>query len=154
MAQHGGYRAPARPAPVSGQGALSQRTDTGVADSKAMVRPITGGPYGSSQDFSSIESGAPMAPAPAPQAATPVTPQDAGLIPFDAESTAPDEPVTSGAATGPGAGPDVLGGSAADLVQQDAQALAGYLPTLERIANLPNSSASLRAAIVRLKARL
>lgn len=154
MAQHGGYRAPARPAPVSGQGALSQRTDTGVADSKAMVRPITGGPYGSSQDFSSIESGAPMAPAPAPQAATPVTPQDAGLIPFDAESTAPDEPVTSGAATGPGAGPDVLGGVSGDLVADDASVLAGYLPTFERMANMDGAPPSMRALVMRLKSRL
>lgn len=150
----GGYRAPSHPAAVSGPGALSQRTDTGVADSKAMVRPISGGAYGDRKDFQGIESGAPMAPAPTAQDATPLTPQSAGLIPFEADTTAPDEPVTSGAATGDGAGPEVLGGITADPVQEDAQALAGYLPVYEAMANLPNSSASIRAAIVRLKARL
>lgn len=153
MAQQGGYRQPSQPAAVSGPGALSQRTDGGPG-SQQMVRQLSGGQYGDRKDFSQIQSGAPMAPAPSPQAATPVTPEAAGLVPLDAESAAPGEPVTHGAALGPGAGPEILGGISADMVQQDAEALAAYLPVYEEMANLPTASASVRAALVRLKTRL
>lgn len=46
MAGHGGYRAPAQPAAVSGPGQLSQRTDGGPA--QALSAP-TGLPYGMHQ---------------------------------------------------------------------------------------------------------
>lgn len=152
--QHGGYRAPSHPAAVSGPGALSQRTDGVAQQSQQMVRQLSGGQYGDRKDFANIQSGAAMAPAPAPGPATALTPQDAGLVPFDAETTAPDEPITHGAASGAGAGPEILGGPSPDPVAEDAQALAGYLPTLERMANMSGASPSMRAMVLRLKARL
>src|SRR5512138_256775 len=88
---HGGYRAPSHPAAVSGPGALSQRTDGGPAR-----MDVTGGSYGSSQDFRQQESAAPLS-APAPPSAPP--PSFTGL----GEPTQnPGEPVTAGADGGAG----------------------------------------------------
>lgn len=93
------YQQPTNPAPVSGPGALSQRTDGGPADTQApMVAP--GGAYGERTDMLNLQSSAPMEAAPS----TPVAPP----TPFTAPTQRPDEPVTAGAASGPGPGPEVL----------------------------------------------
>ncbi len=42
MAEQGGYRAPSSPAPVSGPGALSQRTDGGPTQG---AKYVSGLPY-------------------------------------------------------------------------------------------------------------
>lgn len=89
MAQHGGYRAPANPAPVSGPGALSARTD-GVPAGQ-----VTGLPYGENQAQNAMAAQAPMAQA---GGAPPI-------IPLDAETQFKDEPITAGAPFGPGPGP-------------------------------------------------
>ena len=83
---HGGYRRPADPAPVSGPGALSQRTDGGPSDPRLMERP----------------------PAPPPAVSGP---RGRGRAPspgaFDAfrPSDRPAEPITAGIASGPGPSP-------------------------------------------------
>jgi hypothetical protein len=93
--QHGGYRKPAHPAPVSGPGRLSRRTDGGPGDKQPM-RYIAGGPnYGDGQDMADIQGGAPLAAADTP----PPTP-------LSAPTARPDEPVTAGASFGPGRTPD------------------------------------------------
>jgi len=70
MAGKGGYQAPANPAPVSGPGSLSRRTDGGPG-SKQAQRYIAGMPnYGDGQDMMQIQGGAPMAATPSP---TPVS---------------------------------------------------------------------------------
>jgi hypothetical protein len=98
----GGYQQPTNPAPVSGPGALSQRTDGGPADTQApMVAP--GGAYGDRTDMLDLQSSAPMEAAPSTPAAPAVEP-----IPFNAPTQRPDEPVTTGVAAGPGAGPEIL----------------------------------------------
>ena len=123
--------------------------------SQQMVRPIGGGSYGDGKDFAAIQSGAPMAAAAGPtRDATPVSPEAAGLVPFGADSQAPDQPVTSGADAGPGPGSSVLGGPSPDMVGADAQTMAQYIPVWEKIVNLPGSTPSARAALLRLKARL
>jgi hypothetical protein len=89
--QHGGYRAPSNPAPVSGPGALSKRTDT------PELR-VSGLPYGENGAVNSAAasvqggSAAPVAPAPA-------------IVPLSAPTSRPDEPITAGAPFGPGPGP-------------------------------------------------
>lgn len=103
---HGGSRVPSNPAPVSGPGALSKRTDGQGA------RYMSGGQYGEGQEMMELQSSAPMSEqsSPAPQArsggrAAP-SPQQS-VTPLFAPSERPDEPITAGAPFGPGPGPQV-----------------------------------------------
>lgn len=137
----GGYRAPSQPAPVSGPGALSRRTDGGPADSQAASR-LPDAKYGEQKDFQEIQGGAPMAQAPAPP----------NLIPLDAPSARPDEPVTAGADAGEGPDSSSLGIPSED--QGDLQALLQYLPVLEFMSNQPNAAPSTRAMIRRIKSAI
>lgn len=115
MAQ-GGYRKPANPAPQSGPGALSQRTDGGPA-SKQAVRYIAGMPYGEGADFTDIQSMAPMEksqgvkPMPAGQVRDAVASQapQQPIVPLNAPSAMPNVPVTDGADAGAGRGMAALG---------------------------------------------
>jgi len=62
----GGYRQPSNPAPVSGPGALSQRTDGQGA------RYMSGGQYGEGQELMELQTSAPMSKAaPQPRARQP-----------------------------------------------------------------------------------
>lgn len=109
-AQHGGYRKPSNPAPVSGPGAASRRTDGGPADRQPVRAIPSGGPgatYGDRQASVDLQSAAPLAAA--SPAATP-TPQTAGVPngampdPFG-PTQRPGEPLTAGAMLGPGRTP-------------------------------------------------
>lgn len=95
--QHGGYRRPANPAPVSGPGAMSRRTD-----GTQPVMPTSGLPYGQNQALDAVQAGAPM-----PQGGGGGVPQ---VVPLDAESAFPNEPITAGAPFGPGPGPSANSG--------------------------------------------
>lgn len=100
----GGYQQPTDPAPVSGPGALSQRTDGGPADTQApMVAP--GGDYGDRTAMLDLQGSAPMEAAPS-------SPNPVQVTGFGEPTQRPNEPVTSGIASGPGPGPEALGGSA------------------------------------------
>lgn len=110
-----------------------------------------GGPYGSRQDMLGIQVGAPMqggggAPAPAPG------PTAADLIPFDAPTQNPGEPVTAGAATGPGIGPQAAGID--DDTTASLKQYASLLPSLELMANLPSATPETRSFVRNLKAQL
>lgn len=107
MAEHGGYRAPANPAPVSGPGALSARTD-GVPAGQ-----VTGLPYGENGPLNQMAGSAPMAP-PRPQ-----------VVPLDAPSQNPMEPVTSGVPIGPGPGPSAMQMPMAGTLTERLQRLLG-----------------------------
>lgn len=109
---HGGYRQPANPAPVSGPGKYSKRTDGQVMSS------VPGQDYGQKTADMNSQRQAPMgaqAPVPTPQA----QPSGGGGAPatapsyqggdFSAPTSNPSEPVTSGAPAGPGPGPEALG---------------------------------------------
>lgn len=120
----GGYRKPANPAPVSGPGALSRRTDGGPTQP---VRPIPGGgQYGARKDMIELQSGAPMAGNPQVQPdVSPLT----GI--FDPTSK-PEEPITAGADFGPGPGSEVLSGPMRSIsVTQTFNRLAQNDPTGE-----------------------
>lgn len=101
--KRGGYQAPARPAAVSGPGALSQRTDSPATQP---VRVAPGGDYGSRQALVGQQQAAPMAaggPGPAPVGGV-----ASGAAPLPdpfGPSNRPQEPVTAGAALGPGGPP-------------------------------------------------
>jgi hypothetical protein len=100
MAQ-GGYRKPENPAPMSGPGALSQRTDGGPSQPATY---ISGLPYGEGQKTYDQQTSAPMAgsniPQPKPQLPEPT--------PLMAPTQRPDEPITAGINSGPGPGSEVM----------------------------------------------
>lgn len=145
---HGGHRTPANPAPVSGPGALSQRTDGGPTQAPMLA---TGGPYGSRQDMEAIQTGAPMQGGGGGNTA-PAGPTAADMIPMDAGTQNPGEPVTAGAALGPGLGPEAAGIQSDDSATLDQ--LAPLVRSLETLANLPSATPQTRAFVRALKARM
>lgn len=118
MAQQGGYRKPENPAPVSGPGALSQRTDGGPTQG---AKYMPGMPYG--ENTMSQQTAAPMAgkAEPAPMEMP---------TPLMAPSSRPNEPVTNGIDMGPGAGSEAL-----NLPMQEPTLSA----TIRKIAQYDNS---------------
>lgn len=114
----GGPRTPSAPAPVSGPGRLSKRTD-GTPGGKLSVAP--GLAYGERQEALAQERTAPMAvtpqtAAPSPptvgapaQPSTPTGATNQAVNMMFAQSTQrPNEPVTHGVDIGPGAGPEIM----------------------------------------------
>lgn len=93
MAQQGGYRKPNNPAPVSGPGSLSQRTDGGPTQPATY---IPGLPYGQGQETYSNQVAAPMAGNPIPQMEMPTS--------LMAPTARPSEPITAGVDIGAGPG--------------------------------------------------
>lgn len=112
--------APNSPAVVSGPGALSRRTDS---------QPIMDMPdpaYGEQSEFRAMQAGAPMMQEPS------MPRPEHGM--FD-PSARPDEPVTSGIGSGPGAGPEQAAYSKSDLFAADARELTPFMPDLMQIMN-------------------
>ena len=111
--RHGGMRRPQNPAPVSGPGQLSQRTDGGP---QQVLSEVSGMAYGENQAMEAIQSAAPLA---ASGQATARATRRGGAgrstaaaarggmsaTPLFSPTQRPDEPVTAGAPFGPGAGP-------------------------------------------------
>ena len=98
MAQQGGYRKPNNPAPISGPGALRQRTDGGGTQPATY---IPGLPYGQGQETYNNQVAAPMAGNPIPQMEMPT--------PLMAPTARPNEPITSGINMGDGPGSEAMG---------------------------------------------
>ena len=150
--QHGGKRTPSKPAPASGPGALSRRTD-----GRPNVMSAPGGAYGDATDMQSLQTSAPMGagaptPAPAPVGGG-VDPS--GLVGLHEPTQRPNEPVTAGAAAGPGIGPQAAG-----LSQQDPRnaetmdRLRRYLPAMVEMANRPDATADFRHYVSLVRASL
>ena len=113
MPEHGGKRTPGSPAPVSGPGSLSQRTDGGP---QQVLSDISGMPYGENQELEEMQSAAPMS---ASGQATARASRRGGagratqraaqrMVPLMSPTQRPDEPVTAGAPVGPGPGPSTF----------------------------------------------
>jgi hypothetical protein len=140
---HGGYRKPANPAPVSGPGAHSQRTD----GAQPVMTGLGDGSYGDESAMQEIQGGAQMAQAPSGPSAAPSGPHPAlgaiqSLTPLDAPSAWPGVPVTDGADAGPGADSAALGGfqnPSTDANNADAKHLQKYLPVFLQVANDDNA---------------
>ena len=98
MAEQGGYRKPSNPAPISGPGALSQRTDGGPTQP---ARYMSGLPYGEGQQNYDNQVAAPMAGNPVPQMEMPT--------PLMAPTARPNEPITAGVNIGDGPGSEAMG---------------------------------------------
>ena len=144
--QQGGYRRPANPAPVSGPGKLSRRTDGGPSSKSAVqgVREMSGGgKYGERKALEEAQGGAPMAGnpvmgvAPAMATSAPVGGPATGL--FD-PSERPNEPVTSGLPVGPGRtpAPNMVGNY--DMIMK-------YMPALELMASQEDAPEPFRALV-------
>ena len=98
---HGGMRRPSSPAPVSGPGALSRRTDGQGA------KYMAGGEYGEGQEMMDLQTSAPMAKSPEVKprrraAAPPAMEMGPAPTPLFAPTERPDEPITAGSPFGPG----------------------------------------------------
>ena len=104
--RRGGNRTPAKPAPVSGPGALSRRTDGGPATQGA--RYMRGGSYGEGQEMMGLQQGAPMAAEPKQRTAAPRNVAPVPITPLMAPTERPDEPITTGNPLGAGPGPEIL----------------------------------------------
>ena len=122
---HGGDRVPANPAPVSGPGAMSRRTDGQGA------RYMSGGQYGEGQELMDLQTSAPMSKAPAQprmrqgRSAGQIVEEGARPTPLFAPTERPDEPITAGAPFGPGPGPSVATPAPAATV---TESIAKFLP--------------------------
>lgn len=122
---HGGYRQPTNPSPVSGPGALSQRTDGPL---HAPVPGTTG-------------------PAPAPAG-----PDPSSLVPLGAPTQRPDEALTAGLSGGAGPGPALP--PEAFLNEEEAETLRSYLPVLLVQASMPDASPSFKQYVRQLRAEV
>jgi hypothetical protein len=151
----GGPRKPASPAPVSGPGRLSRRTDGGPGQ---VQRSLPNAEYGEQGFYSAIQSGAPLALAegaltPSSGATGTASPSPMPVTPFNAPTQYPGQPVTSGADIGPGFGSDALGlVNENQLREEDRKKLVAYLPVLEYLANLPTAMPSMRAQVRKIRA--
>lgn len=134
MSEMGGYRAPSNPAPVSGPGALSQRTD----GQPAMQLPDAA--YGEQAAFQEIQGGAPMMRESGP-------PPPPGLLD---PTQRPDEPVTSGAAIGPGPGMEAIQDRESAL--REMSGLGRYMPMMEKMASRDDAPRAFRALVQYVKA--
>lgn len=148
--QWGGKRTPGRPAPVSGPGQLSQRTDGGPQQVQARM---SGMPYGENAEFNTMQAAAPMAAA--PSAASPNArfrkADQAGrqVTPLFAPTARPDEPVTAGVPFGPGDTP--AGNDFAQNLDDDMYTIKQYLPDLEVATTFPNAPKTFVALVSYLK---
>jgi hypothetical protein len=145
--QHGGYRRPSNPAPVSGPGAHSARTDTGPKHYQ-----ISGGSYGSTQDFQQQQSSAPLAPqSGAPGSTAPAGPP---LTPLSAPSGMPTQPVTAGADAGAGPSMADIGIAPQETDAELKTRLGPLLPTLMRMADSQYATDAFRQQVRELQARI
>lgn len=148
----GGYRKPTNPAPASGPGRLSRRTDGGPGQ-KLMV--ASGLDYGERQQTLAQERTTPMAQAdpispvalPAPSASP--SPTSSGMaspsyqgVPFGSPTQRPNEPITHGTDIGPGGGPEVM----PPMAQPQVQAQGPMAQMLAQMGGLTGPLAALYQA--------
>jgi hypothetical protein len=139
---------------------MSTRTDGGPA-SKQAIRYAAGEP--GAEDFVNLQRQAALAKTPGAkgmtpsqvaqaasqsgqQSAMPQMGQSPQAIPLDVPSQFPNEPVTNGSPSGPGAGPEALIlPKPTDQRQQEVSALVSrYLPDLQAATNIPGVPDSYR----------
>ena len=135
---------------AAGPGKYSVRTD-------GLTLPSAG--YGEGVQTQQIMQGAPLAKTPDVRGAqgsqVKAAAASAPVTPLFAPSERPNEPVTTGIAMGPGAGPEVLGvNQGVSDTPEDKQRLLSYLPALEAIAQSPSSTQAFRNYVRILRANL
>jgi hypothetical protein len=133
MATQGGYRKPGKPAPVSGPGALSRRTDGRVAEGYA---------YGMNKQINEQAAAAPMAKAPTFNAGSARMGEMRSLAPvtpITAETMDVNDPITNGVPVGPGAN-SIPGMPSGPTQDPDINMIRDYYPMLEFWASQPGTS--------------
>lgn len=139
---HGGYRRPSSPAPVSGPGNLSRRTD-----GRQPVRALPEAGYGENKEFEQLQQGAPLQQAnSASQVASPPQVDMSSIVGLGEPSRSRD-PVTTGVdlGAGPMADSNPLGGDAE--VEELRHRYAQWMPVLVRKADSPLSSPEFKAQV-------
>ena len=101
----GGYKKPNNPAPVSGPGALSQRTDGGPTQA---AKYMPGLEQGQGQINMSNQMAAPLAGTESPVKTASSMPSLPSLIPLTAPTERPQEPQSLGMPFGNTPGPEIL----------------------------------------------
>jgi len=160
MAEQGGYRKPDMPAPVSGPGAFSQRTDGQPGTTpKQASRYVTGLPQGEGKAFNEqVVGAAPLAAsanAGQPSTVSQAMPTLPNMPPsLDAPTANPNEPGTAGAPFG--AGVNSLPMSEADLLASDAMTKKAVdtLTLLEKVADKQGSNSAIRQMVRRLRGNI
>ena len=146
---HGGYREPAKPAPASGPGRLSQRTDGGPTQK---LRKLEGGSYGEGKAMDEIQRSAPMG-ATTPAAVTGDRAIAAGvdpsnLTPLNAPTGQPDVGLLDNIA-------QFQGQQSPTAIDDNTRAkMLAYLPTLLWLGSQPGASEQTRQFIRQLRADL
>lgn len=139
----GGYRRPTNPAPVSGPGALSRRTDGGPGSSQP-VRDLPNAKYGENAAFRDAQQAAPMS------AGVDLS----SIVPLGAPTQRPEEPITAGMPFGPGAGSSVPPQGPGNLTQEQADRLRSYLPVLVILASQDDADPATKRFVRALRGEL
>jgi hypothetical protein len=151
----GGYRKPENPAPVSGPGKASRRTDGGPTDMKQNQVEITGMGYGENKDLNEIQAMAPMSAAPsAPMAMPTMSAPMPQPTPLTAPTERPTEPVTAGLPFGPGQGSEALIMPNLGMSEDDRQRSLVILQLLTDAAKKPNATNATLQLIRQLRSEL
>jgi hypothetical protein len=145
----GGARTPTNPAPVSGPGAMSRRTDGGPGQP---IRDPGGLAYGDGQELRTQQQAAPMA------GGRSVSVPSSGLgdlisaptTPISEPTQFPEEPVTAGVDAGAGPGSEVL----ASRPGPTRDKLKAQLPMMMRMAELPGTSPEFRNLVRYLRSQV
>ena len=141
---HGGYRRPANPAPVSGPGKLSRRTDGGPGSGQP-VRDLPDARYGENAAFRAAQQAAPMSGGGVDLS---------NVVPFGAPSQRPEEPITAGMPFGPGAGSSLPPEGPGNLTPEQAERLKSYLPVLVMLASQDDADPATKRFVRQLRAEL
>lgn len=136
----GGYQAPSKPAPASGPGKFSRRTDG------QPLRVLPDAQYGEQATYQAQQHAAPAAQSDTSQPAElPPAVDMSRITPLSAPSQYPDEAVTAGADMGAGPTSAALGlPTQQPISPQVLASLSDMLPTLEIMAQSPNATDSFR----------
>jgi|SRR5882757_2653523 len=135
--------------PTPGPGKFSKRTDKAVGEAN---RNLPNADYGEQAAYQEAQQGKQQ-----PQEVD-VKGMNFGdlfgdaasrVTPFSADSTQPDVPVTSGAASGAGPGNEAL--NLSDQKSEDLQQLGKWMPVLEFMANQPGASWAMRNYVRQVK---
>ena len=137
-----------RPTAPQNNYAVSATGGSGNGGTQA-AQAMTGGQYGENKDMMELQTSAPMNASPT-YAATPsmgrpqTAPTGQQVVPLDAPTQRPNEPVTTGIDGYDGAGTEVMYAKDQTLATEDRQRMITALPTLSLLAESPSASNAFR----------
>ena len=128
--------------------AVSATGGSGNAGTQA-AKSMTGGQYGEAKDMMELQTSAAMNASPTmpmtPSMGRPqMAPTGQQVVPLDAPTQRPNEPVTTGIDMGAGAGSEVMYANDKGLASEDRQRMMMALPTLSILAESPSASNAFR----------